>query len=155
VGIDLAELATFSHLDDRAIRHAADRWLRPAERAWCAGRPSFGEALVTVLSCKEAVYKALFGAPDSYELSLTMHGEGSSGGAALEGVEPRLVTVAWEARGASILAIAVASPSGRAPELIARLASGFPLRCEAGAGGLDVHLTCPRDTWHGLVTAAA
>ena len=80
VGIDLAERATFRHLDDEAIRRAADRWLRPGERAWCAAQPSLREALVTVLSCKEAVFKAFSPAPDSHGLSLTMHGGGVRAG---------------------------------------------------------------------------
>jgi hypothetical protein len=125
VGIDLAERATFSHLDDGAIRRAADRWLRPGELAWCAARPSLREALVTVLSCKEAVFKAFSPAPDSHGLALTMHGGGSSGWAALDGIEPGLVAASWEVSGASILALAVTSPSGRARDLLGGLASGL------------------------------
>ena len=126
VGIDLAERATFSHLDDGAIRRAADRWLQPGERTWCAAQASLREALVTVLSCKEAVFKAFSPAPDCHRLSLTMHGEGSSGWAALDGIEPDLVTVSWEISGASILTLAVVSPSGRARDLLGELASGLP-----------------------------
>jgi hypothetical protein len=153
VGIDLAERTTFSHLDEGAIRRAADRWLRPDERAWCAAQPSLREALVTVLSCKEAVYKALLPAPDPHELSLTMHGGGSSGWAALDGVEPDLVAATWGVSGTSILALAVASPCGRARDLVGELASGLPRCHEARTGGLDSHLTRSRDTLHPPVTA--
>jgi hypothetical protein len=59
-------------------------------------------ALVTVLSCKEAVFKAFSPAPDSHGLSLTMHGGGSSGWAALDGIEPGLVAASWEVSGASM-----------------------------------------------------
>lgn len=126
MGIDLAERTTFSHLDDGAIRRAADRWLRPGELTWCAAQPSLREALVTVLSCKEAVFKAFSPAPDSHGLALTMHGGGKSGWAALDGIEPGLVAASWEISGASILTLAVASPSGRARDLLGGLASGLP-----------------------------
>jgi len=63
---------------------------------------------VTVLACKEAVFKAFSPAPDAHGLSLTMHGGARSGWAALEGIEPVLVAASWEASEASILSLAVA-----------------------------------------------
>jgi hypothetical protein len=80
---------------------------------------------VTVLACKEAVFKAFSSAPDAHGLSLTMHGGARSGWAVLEGIEPALVAASWEVSDASILSLAVVSPGGRAPRLLRELASGL------------------------------
>ncbi len=111
VGIDLAEQCAFSHLDDASIRRAATRWLRPDERAWCAAQASFREAMVIVLSCKEAVYKAWDVPGGAHELSLTMHGCAVSGWAVRPGIHPEMVVASWEVSGGSILTFAVAAPA--------------------------------------------
>lgn len=110
VGIDLAERCTFSHLDDASIRRAAGRWLRPDERAWCAAQASFREAMVIVLSCKEAVYKASEAPGGAHELSLTMHGCAVSGWAVRHGLHPEMVVASWKVSGGSVLTLAVAAP---------------------------------------------
>jgi hypothetical protein len=132
-------------MDEMAIRRAAERWLRPRERAWCATQPSLREALVTVLTCKEAAFKAFSSAPVAHDLSLTMHGSRRSGWVALDGVEPDLVAASWQVSEASILGLAVASPSGRARRLLRELAS------ELRQSGL----TRACDTLHPAVTASA
>jgi hypothetical protein len=120
VGIDLAEQSAFSHLDDASIRRAAARWLRPDERAWCAAQPSFREAMLIVLSCKEAAYKASGASGEVHELSLMMQGRGSRGRAVTEGVDPGVVAL-WEVSQGSILALAVAAPAVWAWLLLERI----------------------------------
>lgn len=111
VGMDLAEQCAFSHLDDASIRRAGGRWLRPDERVWCAAQASFREAMVIVLSCKEAVYKARAAPGGAHELSLRMHGCAVSGWAVRDGIHPEMVVASWEVSGRSILTFAVAAPT--------------------------------------------
>jgi phosphopantetheinyl transferase (holo-ACP synthase) len=120
VGIDLAVQSAFSHLGVASIRRAADRWLRPDERAWCAAQPSFREAMVIVLSCKEAVYKAWGASGETHELSLAMHGRGVRGGAVTVGMHPEVVAL-WEVSNGSILSLAAAAPAERGWELLERI----------------------------------
>jgi phosphopantetheinyl transferase (holo-ACP synthase) len=119
VGIDLAEQSAFSHLGDASIRRAADRWLWPDERAWCAAQPSLREAMVIVLSCKEAVYKAWGASGEVHELSLTMHGGGARGRAVTVGIDPEVAAL-WAVSNGSILSLA-AAPAERAWELLERI----------------------------------
>jgi phosphopantetheinyl transferase len=127
VGIDLAEQSAFSHLGDASIRRAADRWLRPDERAWCAAQPSLREAMVIVFSCKEAVYKAWGASGEVHELSLTMHGGAARGRAVAVGIEPGVVAL-WEVSNGSILSLAAAAPAEWAWELLERiLGDRFPV----------------------------
>lgn len=123
VGMDLAEQCAFSHLDDASIRRAAGRWLRPDERAWCAAQASFREAMVIVLSCKEAVYKAWDASGGAHELSLTMHGCAVSGWAVRDGIHPEMVVASWEVSGGSILTLAVAAPAECGWHLLERILS--------------------------------
>lgn len=118
--MDLAERSAFGHLDDAAIRRAADRWLRPHERAWCAAQPSFREGMVVVLSCKEAVYKA-GRSPAAHEASLTMHRHGASGWAVGDDTQSDHVAVWWEISDRSILALAVAAPAAWRWQLLQRI----------------------------------
>jgi phosphopantetheinyl transferase (holo-ACP synthase) len=121
VGIDLVEQSAFSHLDDRSIRRAADRWLRPAERAWCDAQPSLREAMVIVLSCREAVYKAWSASGEVHELSLSMHRCGGDRGRAVAvGIDPH-VAVSWVVSNGSILSLAAAAPAEGAWELLERI----------------------------------
>jgi phosphopantetheinyl transferase (holo-ACP synthase) len=122
VGIDLAEQSAFSHLGDASIRRAADRWLRPDERTWCATQPSFREAMVIVLSCKEAVYKAWDASGAVHELSLAMHGRGVRGRAVTVGIDPEVVAL-WEVSNGSILSLAAAAPGEWAWELLEHILS--------------------------------
>lgn len=121
VGIDLAEQSALSHLGDGSIRRAADRWLRPAERAWCAAQPSFREAMVTVLSCKEAVYKAWNASGEVHELSLSMHRcVGDRGRAVTVGIDPQVAAL-WVVSNGSVLSLAAAAPAEWAWELLERI----------------------------------
>jgi phosphopantetheinyl transferase (holo-ACP synthase) len=135
VGIDLAEQRAFAHLGEASIRRAADRWLRPDERAWCAAQPAFREAMVIVLSCKEAVYKAWDSSGEVHELSLAMHGRGVRGRAVTVGTEPEVVAL-WDVSDGSILSLAAAGPAERAWELLERILSvRSPVPGKAGAAG--------------------
>jgi phosphopantetheinyl transferase (holo-ACP synthase) len=58
VGIDMEECAALRRLDDASVERAAQRWLTDKERDWCAKQDPFADALLVVLSCKEAVFKA-------------------------------------------------------------------------------------------------
>lgn len=58
VGIDIEECGAFRRLDDASVERAAQRWLTDKERDWCAKQDPFADALLVVLSCKEAVFKA-------------------------------------------------------------------------------------------------
>jgi phosphopantetheinyl transferase (holo-ACP synthase) len=121
VGIDLAEQSAFRHLGARSIRRAADRWLRPDERTWCATQPSFREAMVIVLSCKEAVYKAWSASGEVHELSLSMHRcVGDRGRAVTVGTDPQVAAL-WVVSNGSILSLAAAAPAERAWELLERI----------------------------------
>lgn len=118
IGIDLAESRAFDHLDASAIARAARRWLTPGERAWCAGQPSFRQAVVTVLSCKESVYKASRGLVPVHEVTLRMEGDWRSGWARAQAGSEAPVTVLWEAFGDRVLAVAAAGPEDRARVLL-------------------------------------
>jgi 4'-phosphopantetheinyl transferase EntD len=133
VGIDLAERSTYGHLDEALVRRVADRWLRPEERAWCAAQPSFREAVLIVLSCKEAVYKAWGGSGLVADLSLEMQGHGAAGWAVKTGPGRAPVTASWQLREASILTIAVAAPAGAARDLLQGLQASQPAGPGAGA----------------------
>ena len=125
--MDLAEQSAFSHLDDASIRRAAVRWLRPDERAWCAAQPSFREALVIVLSCKEAVYKAWRASGEVHDLSLSMHRcVGGRGRAVTVGSDPQVAAL-WVVSNGSILSLAAAAaaPAEGAWELLERILRGL------------------------------
>jgi hypothetical protein len=127
IGIDLAEPDTFAHLDRTAIVRAAHRWLTPSERAWCARQPSFRRAMVTVLSCKESVYKAWSGAVAVHDVELTLEGEEPLGWASASAPGQEPVTLWWNATSEHILSVAVAGH----PELADRIIRG---RCGAESG---------------------
>lgn len=120
VGMDLAELRAFAHLGDASIRRAADRWLGPDEHAWCTAQPSFREAMIIVLSCKEAVFKAWGASGEVHELSLTMHRSGARGRAVTVGIDPEVVAL-WEVSNDSVLSLAAAAPAEWAWELLERI----------------------------------
>jgi hypothetical protein len=124
VGIDLAEPNAFEHLDAPAVDRAAARWLSPAERAWCAAQPSFRQAMVTVLSCKESVCKATGGSVAVQAVSVAMDGEWPQGWARAAGVGPDPVTLWWEVTSIHILTVGVAGPIGSASLLLNRIVRG-------------------------------
>jgi hypothetical protein len=121
VGIDIAERSTYGHLGEASVRRLADRWLRPPERAWCAGQPSFREAVVIVLSCKESMYKAWGESGEVHELPLAMQGHGPAGWAVGTSSGPVRVVASWQVVEDSILTLAVAAPAGAARDLLARI----------------------------------
>lgn len=158
VGIDLAERTTFAHLGEAAIWRAAGRWLRLRERVWCAAQPSLREAVVIVLSCKEAAYKAGAGAVAAHELSLAMQGHGTAGRAVLRGPRAAQVVVSWELCEGSVRAFAVAARGGAARGLAERVLVGWqralprhliansdvlPRHLGGRSGGVSAPTLCP------------
>ena len=109
VGIDLAERATFAQLPEAWVQRAATRWLTPGERRWCARQPSFREAVVVVLSCKEAAYKACNGAGGPWDVALLLEGASSSGGSAVAVYEGLRIEVDWGVSSGLVLALARAA----------------------------------------------
>jgi hypothetical protein len=105
LGIDIADLRTFEHLTPAVIERAARRWLSPAERAWCAEQPSFRLAMVTVLSCKESVYKATGGGTRVLEATIAMEGAWPSGRG--RAADPEPVALLWEVGSRYILTVGV------------------------------------------------
>ena len=124
VGIDLAEPDAFEHLDATAIERAADRWLSPAELAWCSAQPSFARALVTVLSCKESVYKAVGGSVPVQAVTVAMQGGWPRGWALASEVGPDPVTLWWDCASQHILTVGVAGPPGPARLVLSRIIFG-------------------------------
>jgi hypothetical protein len=122
LGVDLADLRTFEHLAPAAIERAAHRWLSPGERAWCAEQPSFRLAMVTVLSCKESVYKATGGEIPVAEAMLVMEGAWPMGRATTAGAEP--VALWWEVGSGHILTVAVGGPGNDAGPLLELIMRG-------------------------------
>ena len=117
VGIDVEERGRFGHLREPALRHAAERWLTPDERAWCARQDSLSEALVVVLSCKEAVFKAWPGGPQIHHLALDQLEGSAVAGRALARQPSVRIEVRWMRRGAQVLALAVALDADLAQRL--------------------------------------
>ena len=62
VGIDVESRDALARYPDDAIRSFAERWLTPAERAWCERQPAMRPAIVACVCGKEAVWKASGGA---------------------------------------------------------------------------------------------
>ena len=121
VGIDVEAVGGLSRFDEASVLRAGSRWLRPGERSWCAAQPSFREAMVVALSCKEAVYKSLptHGAAD--EVTLTMHGSTAAGWARSEAFTPLRIAVSWRTSNDRIVALAVAAEGLEASRTLERL----------------------------------
>jgi 4'-phosphopantetheinyl transferase EntD len=112
VGIDMEDRAAFARLGGAAVELAALRWLTTEERHWCRAQDSLAEALLVVLCCKEAVFKASNqrGAPQQVRLTLT--GSCSRGrGWARQSAVP--VTVRWGRWRHQVVALAMATPGPR------------------------------------------
>jgi hypothetical protein len=125
IGIDLAETGAFQHLDSSAIEGAARRWLSPSERAWCAVQPSFRQALVTVLSCKESVFKATESSEAFSDVPIALCGVWPQGWAESR-TGSASVTLWWEARPGQILTVAATGVDEIARRLIRRILGGLP-----------------------------
>ena len=155
VGIDIEHPARFSHLGEPVLRRAAARWLSPDERAWCALQTSCHEAMLVVLSCKEALYKAWPGIGVAHELRLAIRGSTARGRAAADRCAPVRLEAAWRGSGGTIVTLAVAGRFDEADGLLEclldesarRLAAlrlgpragsaPFPSRATAGVSSLD------------------
>jgi phosphopantetheine--protein transferase-like protein len=118
IGIDVERLEQFSHLDESMLRRAAARWLSAGERRWCASQRSYREAILVVLSCKEAVYKAWATPGGAHELILAMRGSTASGRATSDRFAPVRLEAAWEVSRDSILTLAVAAFAGEAGSVL-------------------------------------
>jgi phosphopantetheinyl transferase (holo-ACP synthase) len=118
VGIDVEQLEQFSHLDESMLRRAAARWLSAGERRWCASQKSYREAILVVLSCKEALYKAWATPGGAHELMLAMRGSTASGRATSDRFAPVQLEAAWEVSRDSIVTLAVAGFAGEAGSLL-------------------------------------
>jgi len=108
VGIDLESYSALGRLDDASVQRAALRWLSGPELAWCGSQTSLASSLVTVLSCKEAAFKAWPGVRAAHDVRLeSLEGKPWAGSAwALrEGV---VVEVSWRRWRDQVLAVAVA-----------------------------------------------
>lgn len=91
--------------------------------------------MVTVLSCKEAMFKAWGASGEAYELSLRMLRHGARGRAVALGTGPEVVA-SWEIQTGSILTFAVAAPAGRAWQLLETVISASrSLRAANAPGG--------------------
>jgi phosphopantetheinyl transferase (holo-ACP synthase) len=109
VGIDMEERAAFARLDGASVEHAARRWLTREERRWCRSQGSLAEALLVVLCCKEAVFKASNQGRAPHQVRLTLAGSCSRGRAwAKQSAVP--VTVLWRRWRQQVVALAIATP---------------------------------------------
>jgi phosphopantetheinyl transferase (holo-ACP synthase) len=108
VGIDMEERAAFARLDGASVEHAALRWLTTEERHWCRTQDSLAEALLVVLCCKEAVFKASNQGRAPHQVRLTLAGSSSKGrGWAMQSAVP--VTVLWSGWREQVVALAIAT----------------------------------------------
>lgn len=76
--------------------------------------------MVTVLSCKESVFKAGAGLVPVHLVSLRLEGDWRSGWGRSEGA-PWPVTVRWEVSPGRVLTVGAAGPDDRARALLNRL----------------------------------
>ena len=107
IGLDVEEYGAWRHLGPAALERAAERWLTADERLWCRAQPSLAEALVVVLSCKEAVFKAWAGCGSAPDVALTLRGSPDRG-RARAGHPPVVVDVEWNRWDGRVVALAVA-----------------------------------------------
>jgi len=131
MGIDVEEVGGLSRFDEASVLKAGSRWLRPGERSWCTAQPSFREAMVVALSCKEAVYKSLPTHGPARQVALTMRGSTAAGWARSETFAPLRIEVSWRTSNDRIVALAVAAevPEARRPlERLLRHYPGFGVR---------------------------
>lgn len=134
VGIDIEHRAGFAHLGEPVLRRAAARWLTPEERAWCALQASCHEAMLVVLSCKEAVYKAWPGVGGAHEVRLAIRGSTAMGRATADRCAPVRLEAAWRSSGGTIVTLAVAGRLNEAGGLLECLLDDAIRRLAATAG---------------------
>jgi phosphopantetheinyl transferase (holo-ACP synthase) len=90
------------------VERAADRWLSAEERVWCCSQTSLAEALLVVLCCKEAAFKAWSEGTAAHEVRLDLRGSTARGrGSARH--SPVAVEVEWRRLGQRVIALAVAT----------------------------------------------
>ena len=108
VGLDMEEYAAFRRLDDASVERAARRWLTDRERDWCATQDSFADALLVVLSCKEAVFKASSQDRAAHQVRLAVAGccAGGEGWVEQSTVPIRVVWRLWRDQ---VVALAIAT----------------------------------------------
>lgn len=80
--------------------------------------------MVTVLSCKESVFKASGGSAPVQEIVVTMDGAWPRGWALGAARDTEPVTLWWEATPGHILTVGVAGPADGARRLISRINRG-------------------------------
>jgi hypothetical protein len=80
--------------------------------------------MVTVLSCKESVFKASVGSAPVQEILVTMDSAWPGGWAQGAAPDLDLVTLWWEATPGHILTVGVAGPADGARRLISRIICG-------------------------------
>jgi phosphopantetheinyl transferase (holo-ACP synthase) len=118
VGIDIEQPGRFSHLGESMLRRAAARWLSQDERQWCALQPCCDEAMIVVLSCKEAMYKAWPRPGGAHEVDLAMRGSAAAGRATCDRFAQVRLEAAWRRAGDNIVTLAVAARGHEAGELL-------------------------------------
>lgn len=126
VGLDVEEITALGRLGGGAVQRAARRWLTEEERAWWGRQEAPAEALVVVLCCKEAVYKASPRAGGTTAVRLELSGT-VDGGRAAAAAGAGAVEVVWRRSGSRLWALALAHPpAGLAPGLGSRLDAALP-----------------------------
>jgi phosphopantetheine--protein transferase-like protein len=109
VGLDMEEYAAFRRLDDASVERAARRWLTDRERDWCATQDSFADALLVVLSCKEAVFKASSQGRAAHQVRLAVAGCCAMGGGWAEQSGSVPIRVVWRRWRKQVVALAIAT----------------------------------------------
>jgi phosphopantetheinyl transferase (holo-ACP synthase) len=137
VGIDVEERTALSRLDAQVLGRAAERWLGPRERAWCATQRSLAESMTVVLCCKEAAYKACRTTSAPHELRLALRGTTWAGRATGQGGAPATIEVAWQVSHPTVLALAVAARNGSVAEVLDRLFSCWMFGYSHGRGAIE------------------
>ena len=80
--------------------------------------------MVTVLSCKESVFKATGGSTPIEDVTVAMCGAWPRGWARASRNAPHSVTLWWDAGSGLILTVGIAGPVGPARRLLSRIIRG-------------------------------
>ena len=108
VGIDIEEREALARFGPDGARRAAERWLDGAERSWCDSQDAPDEAVVLVLCCREAVFKAWSGGRAVHDVRVRLEGTPARGrGSADQAGVP--VRVEWRMLSGRFVAVAVAA----------------------------------------------
>jgi 4'-phosphopantetheinyl transferase EntD len=111
IGLDMEECAAFRRLDDALVERAARRWLTHKERDWCAKQDSLADAVLVVLSCKEAVFKAWNQDRAAHQVRLALTGSCAEGQGWAE-QSPVAITVGWRRWREQVVVLAVVTAGG-------------------------------------------